>query len=95
MVAQQLLVLPYHPTKPTPLPFQTTHLFLVGTRSIVQDVGIGYTAAPPNKPRTVAEKKAIARKMIAMAFDPSWLEANESRFNLIFENVLRGVTYVF
>src|SRR5215469_10385698 len=31
VVAQQLLVLPFHPEHPTRLPFRTTHLLLAGT----------------------------------------------------------------
>lgn len=69
-------------------------MILVATRSVVQDVGIGYTAAPPGKPRTLAEKKIIARKMIEMTFDPSWIEANGPRLNSLLERALTSIKYV-
>ncbi|KAF8077746.1 Alpha/Beta hydrolase protein [Lyophyllum atratum] len=95
VVAQQLLVLPYHPTHSTPLPFRTTHLFLVGTRSVVQDtsVGIGYKAAPPGKPRSLAERKAVARKVIEMAFDPKWIAENGPRLNFVCDRVFNGIAH--
>ncbi|KAF5381111.1 hypothetical protein D9615_004137 [Tricholomella constricta] len=93
VVAQQLLVLPHHPIQPTPLPFQTTHLFLIGTRSVVQDVGIKYQAAPPSKPRSVAERKAVARRVIEMTFDSKWIEENGSRLNFICDRVFSGISH--
>jgi pimeloyl-ACP methyl ester carboxylesterase len=35
VVVQQMLVLPYHPTDPAPLPFRPTHVILGSTRSVV------------------------------------------------------------
>lgn len=92
VVAQQLLVLPYHPTRPTPLPFRTTHLFLVGTRSVVQDVGIGYKPAPPGKPRTLTEKKAVARRVVEVTFDSKWVAENGPRLDLICNTVFDSIS---
>jgi hypothetical protein len=94
VVAQQLLVLPHHPERPTPLPFRTTHLFLVGTRSVVQEVGINYSVPPTSKTRTIAEKQAMARKLIELALDPAWIEANGPRFEFLLRRVLSGIRSV-
>ncbi|KAG6814595.1 hypothetical protein H0H92_000124 [Tricholoma furcatifolium] len=93
VIAQQLLVLPYHPTNPLQLNFQTTHLFLVATRSVVQEgVGIGYKPPPPGTTRTLAERIAGAKRVIEMAFDPKWIEENGPRFNAICESVFKGLS---
>ncbi|KAF9443345.1 alpha/beta-hydrolase [Macrolepiota fuliginosa MF-IS2] len=90
VIAQQLLVLPYHPTKPTRLPFRTTHLFLIGTRCKVHlGVGLPLTAVP-GKPRSVEERREGARKVIAASLDPTWIEANSSRFEHLFGRVVNN-----
>lgn len=94
VVAQQLLVLPHHPERPTPLPFKTTHLFLVGTRSVVQEVGINYSVPPSSKPRTLSEKQAMVRKLIELALDPIWIEANGPRFEFLLRRALTGIRSV-
>ncbi|KAF8891232.1 Alpha/Beta hydrolase protein [Infundibulicybe gibba] len=82
VVAQQMLLFPHHPTNPAPLPFRTTHLILAATRSVVIDGGLRYTAPAPNKPRTLAERMEVTRRIMRATFDPSWLEHNTQRFEL-------------
>ncbi|KAG6878976.1 hypothetical protein C0992_006111 [Termitomyces sp. T32_za158] len=80
VVAQQLLVLPYHPTHPMQLEFRTTHLFLVATRSVVEEgVGIDYKPPPTGAIKTLAERKAGARRIIESTFDPKWIAENGAR----------------
>lgn len=88
VIAQQLLVLPFHPTSPVRLPFRTTHLFLVGTRCRVnQGPGLPITAVP-GKPRSVEERREGAKRVIAATLDPAWVEANGYRFNEILSRVV-------
>jgi len=90
VVAQQLLLLPFHPTKPTALPFRVTHLLLAGTRSSVVQSGLRYSAPPQNRPRTVAERKENARRILQLAFDPSWAEKNQQRLDTLLARVISG-----
>jgi len=92
VIAQQLLLLPYHNSRPTPLPFRTTHLILAGTRSVVQEVGLGLTPASSNRPRTPAERREIARRVVASLFDPAFLETNGKRFEIIFDRTVAGLS---
>ncbi|KAF9053072.1 Alpha/Beta hydrolase protein [Panaeolus papilionaceus] len=80
VVAQQMLLLPYHATNPVPLTFDCTHLLLIGTRSIVH-AEAGLKVPPPNANRTLQENLAIAKKVVESLYDPEWVQNNESRFN--------------
>lgn len=94
MVAQQLLVLPYHPTHPLQLGFRTTHLFLVATRSVAQEgIGIDYKSSPIGAIKTLAERKAGARRIIESTFDPKWIAENGARLDVICERVFNGIRY--
>ncbi|KAJ7024282.1 Alpha/Beta hydrolase protein [Mycena alexandri] len=75
VVTQQLLFLPYHPERPTPLPFHVTHVLLTGTLcSVLRDKRYGLPFQPiPNKPLTDQEKLDLARPTFELAFDPKWL----------------------
>lgn len=80
VVAQQLLLLPYHLSRPTPVTFLVTHVFLAGTRSSVlrdKRYGLRVNPPPPNKQRTLAERREAARPVLESTFDPKWL-ANKS-----------------
>ncbi|PFH54139.1 hypothetical protein AMATHDRAFT_135616 [Amanita thiersii Skay4041] len=94
VVAQQLLVLPYHSKQPTPLPFQVTHLLLASTRSVVRQSGLPIFVSPSGKPRTLEERKEIARRVLAATFDPSWVRDNKDRFEMLFKRVT-GVDHRF
>ncbi|TFK42368.1 Alpha/Beta hydrolase protein [Crucibulum laeve] len=78
MVAQQLLFLPYHPFKPTALPFRVTHVLLTGTLCTpLRGVRLKILAQPPPPPkgrhRTHAERREIARPGLESTFDPAWV----------------------
>ncbi|KAK0496838.1 Alpha/Beta hydrolase protein [Armillaria luteobubalina] len=93
VIAQQLLLLPFHPTEPAPIHFRCTHLFLAGTRSVVlRDHGLGlqYSKPPCNMTRTPAEKLEIAKRLIQATLDPVWLQENPSRFAVILKRTLTG-----
>lgn len=89
VIAQQMLLLPYHDTKPITLPFRTTHLILAGTRSVVQvNAGLQIAPLPPNANRTLEEKRAIAQKVVSSLVDPRWVESNPERFDFIFKRAI-------
>lgn len=89
VVAQQMLVLPYNMKTPIVLPFRTTHLFLVGTRSSVQpNVGLSISPLPNNASRTLEERKEIARRVVSSLVDPKWNETNGERFEFIFKRAV-------
>ncbi|KAK7467497.1 hypothetical protein VKT23_004551 [Stygiomarasmius scandens] len=95
VVVQQLLVLPFHPSNPTPLPFNVSHVFLASTRSVVLDkqhrlqqlslkVAIG-NGANQSTIRTPSERRAIAKGILQTAFDPAWLQMHAGRFETVLE----------
>lgn len=93
VVAQQLLLLPFHPSEPAPIHFRCTHLFLAGTRSVVLHdhcLGLQYSKPPSNMTRTPAEKLEIAKRLIQATLDPVWLQENPSRFAVILKRTLSG-----
>ncbi|KAF7295577.1 Hydrolase-4 domain-containing protein [Mycena indigotica] len=85
VVVQQLLLLPYHPERPTPLPFAVTHVFLTGSLpSPLRDSRYGLPVPPPpTKVLSEQEKMDIARHMLDLSFDPVWLSdpGNASRID--------------
>ncbi|KAF8163516.1 Alpha/Beta hydrolase protein [Crassisporium funariophilum] len=86
VIAQQMLLFPYHASKPTQIPFRVTHLILAGTRSVVTvSAGLKIAAPAPNTKRTLEERIAIARRVCSALVDPVWIEANPARFDLIFK----------
>ena len=88
MIAQQLLVLPYLPANPAPLPFRTTYLFLIATRcEVIQGHGLPITAVP-GKPRSLEERREGAKRVIAATLDPAWIKDNGSRFDEILARVV-------
>ncbi|KAJ7735260.1 Alpha/Beta hydrolase protein [Mycena maculata] len=84
VVVQQMLVLPYLPTEPTPLPFRPTHVILACTRAeILRDPKYGLQTVPepsatPKKPQTNAERYENVRRTIEATVDPTWLKKNEN-----------------
>lgn len=92
VIAQQLLLLPHHPTRPTPLPFMITHLLLVGTRSVVlKDPSTGLRYTPPaNTQRTVAERIEAAKRVVLLTLDPSWIKDNGTRLEALLERIIAG-----
>ncbi|KAH9483869.1 hypothetical protein JR316_0003347 [Psilocybe cubensis] len=89
VVAQQMLVLPHSVKDAVILPFRTTHLFLVGTRSSVQlNIGLPISPLQNNASRTLEERKEIARGVISSLVDPRWIEDNGERFEFIFKRAV-------
>ncbi|XP_006457932.1 hypothetical protein AGABI2DRAFT_199018 [Agaricus bisporus var. bisporus H97] len=80
-IAQQLLVLPYHPTAPAILHFKVTHLLLIATRCKVTEGGGLPIKSVPGKPRSLEERKEGAKRVIAATLDPEWIKSNTERFN--------------
>ncbi|KAJ7172018.1 Alpha/Beta hydrolase protein [Mycena filopes] len=75
VITQQLLFLPYHPERPTPLPFRVTHVLLAGSLcSVLRDERYGLPFQPiPNRPLTEQDKLDLARPTFELGFDPKWL----------------------
>jgi len=85
-VTQQFMLLPFHPSNPTPLPCRVSHVFLAGTLCApLQDerYGLRVIAPPPGHRWTQEEKDELARTILASTFDPAWLKdpANKQRLD--------------
>ncbi|KAF5381011.1 hypothetical protein D9615_004138 [Tricholomella constricta] len=95
VVAQQLLFLPFHRTKPTPLPFRVTHGILAGTLcSVLRDkrFGLRVNKDAPSGQLTLEQKREIARPTLASTFDPTWIanSANSERFEWWLNRMITG-----
>ncbi|KAJ7481144.1 Alpha/Beta hydrolase protein [Mycena galericulata] len=94
VVTQQLLFLPYHPIRPTPLPFQVTHVLLTGSLcSVLRDKRYGLPLPPvPNRPLTEQDKLDLARPTLELSFDPKWVSdpRNAQRFDWWLHSMLSG-----
>ncbi|KAF7322332.1 Hydrolase-4 domain-containing protein [Mycena chlorophos] len=75
VVVQQLILLPYHPTEPTSLPFTATHVILAGSLcEPLRDKRFGLPPPPPaGTILSEQEKMDIAREMLSLSYDPAWL----------------------
>lgn len=73
VIAQQLLFLPYHPSQPTELGFEVTHVLLAASMTAkLRDRNYG----PPIdlSPRSANKSKLDrARPMVEAMFDPAWI----------------------
>ncbi|KAF5330449.1 hypothetical protein D9619_005421 [Psilocybe cf. subviscida] len=83
VVAQQMLVLPFHPTHPVSLPCHISHLVLACTRSVVH-AETGLKVAPASVTLTREERIAAARRIVGACLDPNWIEQNTARFEYVF-----------
>jgi len=94
VVTQQLLFLPYHSERPTPLPFRVTHVVLAGSLcSQLRDPRYGLLLPPtPNRPLTQQEKLDIARASLERSFDPEWFAdpRNAERFDTLLPSMISG-----
>ncbi|KAL0577095.1 hypothetical protein V5O48_004887 [Marasmius crinis-equi] len=93
-VAQQLLLLPYHPTNAVPLPFRVSHVILASTLcATIWDRRYGLRLAPPApRPLTPEERKARVKPILDSTFDPEWLAdpANRERYESLMNAMLHG-----
>ncbi|KAJ7681739.1 Alpha/Beta hydrolase protein [Mycena rosella] len=93
VVVQEMLVLPYHPTNPTALPFRPTHVILACTRSeVLRDPKLGLQTIPdaPRKPPTNAERYENIRRTIETTVDPSWIKAHGKNLDFMIQRVMSG-----
>ncbi|KJA27076.1 hypothetical protein HYPSUDRAFT_35623 [Hypholoma sublateritium FD-334 SS-4] len=89
VIAQQMLLLRHHPHTPTTLPFRVTHLFLAGTRSVVvRTAGLPVAPPPPSGIRITEEKITTVRRVLGSLVDPTWIEANGPRFDVLFRRAI-------
>ena len=89
VIAQQMLLLPYHTVRPAPIPFRVTHLILAGTRTVVNpNAGLKINAPAGNITRTPEEKIAMARNVVRSLFDPNWIEENSEQFERLFKRTM-------
>ncbi|THU97669.1 alpha/beta-hydrolase [Dendrothele bispora CBS 962.96] len=100
VITQQLVLLPYHPISPQPLPFKITHVVLAGTLcspSIFLDesgqwngkVGLKFpkledTSAGKGRPLTDDEKKELVRPTVEQGFDKVWLGDQRNKERLAY-----------
>lgn len=84
VVAQQMLVLPFHPTHPVHLPCHVSHLVLACTRSVVH-AETGLKVAPASVTLTREQKIAAARRIVGACLDPDWIGQNAARFEYVFK----------
>ncbi|KAJ2933780.1 hypothetical protein H1R20_g3304, partial [Candolleomyces eurysporus] len=95
-IAQQLLFLPFHPSNPTALPFEVSHVLLTATLcEPQQDTSFAkrFQSIPPppeGRKRTFEEKRELARPTTAATFDPEWVAANPDRFNYWLDRMAVG-----
>ncbi|KAG6862088.1 hypothetical protein C0995_007218 [Termitomyces sp. Mi166 len=95
VITQQLLFLPYHPTRPVNLPFRATHVLLAGTLcSTLKDprYGLRINRNVPDRQLTLDEKREMARGTLESTFDPAWLAnpMNFKRFQWWLERMISG-----
>jgi len=92
VVVQQLLFLPYHSDRPTPLPFRVTHVLLTGSLcSQLRDPRYGLLIQPvPNRPLSEQEKLDLARPSLERAFDPKWVSENSQRIDTLLPSMISG-----
>ncbi|KAJ7311598.1 Alpha/Beta hydrolase protein [Mycena albidolilacea] len=96
VVTQQMLVLPYHPTDPTPLSFRPTHVILGSTRAeVLRDPQYGLrTIAEPSaaskKPPTNAQRYESIRRTIESTVDPTWMKTNGKHLDFMIQRVVSG-----
>lgn len=89
VIAEQMLLLPYHTVKPASIPFRVTHLILAGTRSVVTaNAGLKINAPPANTTRTPEEKISIARNLVKSLLDSTWIEENSEQFEKLFKRTM-------
>ena len=87
VIAEQMLLFPYHTANPVSIPFRVTHLILAGTRSVVTaKTGLKINAENPT--RTPEEKIAKARSVVKSLLDPTWVEENSERFERLFKRTM-------
>ncbi|KAJ7633046.1 Alpha/Beta hydrolase protein [Roridomyces roridus] len=96
VVVQQLLVLPYLPTNPTPLPFRITHVILASTRSEVlrdPEYGLKHLPEPPTAaptPPDPGERYAYIRRTILSTVDETWVKAHGQYLEFMIQRVMSG-----
>lgn len=74
-IVQQLLLLPYHPSHPTPLPFQVTHVILAGTMAApLTEFRYRLQFAAPKSGLSLEEKKEVIRDNVEHFFTPAWVQ---------------------
>ncbi|KZP21122.1 alpha/beta-hydrolase [Athelia psychrophila] len=95
-ITQEVLLLPYHPSRPTPLPFRITHVLLTSTLATpLRDRRYGLKIAPFKREpgaaeRTIEEEMEIARPLVDATFDPAWVRDHPVRRELWVKNTFVG-----
>jgi hypothetical protein len=92
VIAQQLLLLLYHSSEPTLLPFRVTHVLLAGTLvSPIRDRRYGlHFGKRPYDPLNDEQKKELARPVMESTFDPVWLRNNDQRMQWWLARMVSG-----
>ena len=80
-IVQQLVLLPFHPTKPTPIPFHVTHILLTGTFARAFQAPAAMKPRPAGK-LTAEQKLDLVREGVELSFDPDWVGDFKNRGRL-------------
>ncbi|KAF8517151.1 hypothetical protein BU17DRAFT_67076 [Hysterangium stoloniferum] len=84
VVAQQLLLLPFHAEDPTPLPFRVHHVLLTGTlcspiKNPSQPPIVKFEAGVHGQGLSVEQRKAMARPMLDASLGARWVAKPENK----------------
>ncbi|KAJ7217045.1 Alpha/Beta hydrolase protein, partial [Mycena pura] len=94
VITQQLLFLPHHPDRPTPLPFRVTHILLTGTLCTqLLDPRYGIPIPPrSDHPLSHQDKLNFARASLERTLDPAWVAdpRNASRLDHLLRGAISG-----
>ncbi|TCD70933.1 hypothetical protein EIP91_000839 [Steccherinum ochraceum] len=82
VIAQQLLLLPFHPTRPSPLPFRVSHVILSGTMAQPIVVSPAMMKPRPAGPLTSQQKQELVREGVEASFDPEWVSDPKNKERL-------------
>ncbi|KIJ17000.1 hypothetical protein PAXINDRAFT_132068 [Paxillus involutus ATCC 200175] len=94
VIVQQLLFLPYHPTDPTCLHFQVTHVILAATlHAPIRDSRYGLKfPRRPGGPLSLEQRTQIIYQTMSYDFDPEWFadKAHQPRIKQLIRRGLVG-----
>ncbi|KAF8517155.1 Alpha/Beta hydrolase protein [Hysterangium stoloniferum] len=97
VVAQQLLLLPFHAEDPTPLPFRVHHVLLTGTfcspiKNPFQPPIVKFEAAAPGQGLSVEQRKEMARPMLDASLGARWVAKpeNKERYDAWLDRMIIG-----
>ncbi|THH27429.1 hypothetical protein EUX98_g6763 [Antrodiella citrinella] len=89
VIAQKLVLLPSHPSQPTPLPFKVTHVLLTGTTVNPLQASFLLKTRPADE-LSDAQKLDLVRKGVELSFDHEWVKNNKPRLEWFVKRMVVG-----